>query len=301
MKINSITVNSLSFLLLLFCLLNSVFSQPDGLTKGERKVLTIKGLQYGFNFGVYFPGNATANYYNGLPNNTLSLKKILLDTFTYIGPGYSVNSVHDSIRNRNFNGDDFAIKEYPQHMRYSIAMNIGFYTKYNFNDNLGIYLEVNYSKLKTTDKVSIERLNMAMGSIQTPYYFTLLDKESRVDINLGMMKAFGPPRIFKPYMEGAFNLNNTRVLSADVNTGYHTYSYLNPYNEYYGIRDDGIGYGVVVGGGLQIVLSQAMVLYTGMDFTIKKIKLGDNKDFNLNSFLYVRLLFRNLISTSEDE
>ena len=73
------------------------FAQSHKMDKDVENFLTIKGLQYGFNFGVYFPSNATANYYNGDPSHTLSLKRTILDTFNYIGPGYTVNYIHDSI------------------------------------------------------------------------------------------------------------------------------------------------------------------------------------------------------------
>lgn len=292
---------------ILLLIYNSSFAQHSSRNKEANNIFKLKGLSYGFNFGAYIPSNKTANYYNGDSSHTLSLYRSIIDrNYFYHNQYYYGN--YDSIRNKIFNHYDFVIKELPQHMRYSVAINIGFYTKYNFNDNLGIYFEINYSKLKTTDKVSIDVLNTAYGSIQAPYFYDIMGKESRVDINLGVMKSFGTPRIFKPYIEGAFNLNNTRVLSADINFDYTengitknlTYSYLNQYNQYYSIRDDGIGYGIVAGGGIQTIVNQTIVLYTGFDLTLKKIHLGENNKFNLNSFIYFRFLFHNLITTKPE-
>ncbi len=288
-----------SLVLVFFCSLLNAQTGSD--EKEEQNYLKLKGLSYGFNFGVYFPGNKTANYYNGSGRN--NLHDAIISTTNYL---YQPRYIYDSIKNKIFK-NDFAIKELPQHMRYSVATNIGFYTKFNFDDNFGMYLEINHAKLKTTDKVTFDVFNGV--SIKNVSAYSIHAKESRVDINLGIMRSFGKRRIFKPYVEGAFNLNNTKVLSADINFDYTengitknlTYSYLYQDYQYFIKRDDGIGYGVLAGGGVQVIVNQAMLLYTGIDFTLKKIHLGDNKNYNLNSFIYLRLLFRNLISTKADE
>lgn len=281
--------------LLLYCTSLSIKAQDK-----EENPYKLKGLQYGFNFGVYFPSSKTANYYNGDPSHTLSLERAIIDKVDFNGNPIPENSFYKSIKDKEFNGDDFRIQELPLNMKYSVATNIGFQVKENVNDNIGIYLEFNYSKLKAEDRFSIERLNTIPGSIKVPYFYNLLAYESRIDINLGVSKCFGPPDRIKPYVEAALNLNNTKVMSADALIGDTKYSYLNPYNQYYNIRDDGIGYGYLLGGGLQVIVNQTIIMNAGLNFSLKKIHLGDNKKYNLNTILYIRLMFRKLISTSEN-
>lgn len=283
-----------SLILLFFYKFNYIYSQSPS----DDNPFYLKGLQYGFNFGVLFPSSKTANYYNGDQSNTLSLKRAIIDSGYWNG---SVNYTHKEIREKVFNGDDFEISELPLKMKYSVATNIGFYVKENIKDNIGVFLEFNFAKLTAEDKFSLERRNMPPGSIVEPYFFKLYAKESRVDINLGISKSFGTPQRFKPFASAGLNMNNTKVLSADALIGDSKYSYLNPYNEYYGIRDYGIGYGVLLGGGLQIIASQSLLMHTGIDFSLKKINLGDNKKYNLNTVFYIRLLFKSIISTKPDE
>ena len=291
------------FLIIASCLCIQLYSQDKYKSKDKEKdkeenPYILKGLQYGFNFGAYFPSNKTANYYDGEQSHTLSLYNAIMDSVYKKGDLYFINYNHQNIRESVFNGDDFIIKQYPDKIKYSVTTNVGFHVKENLNDNWGIYLEFNYSKLRAEGRFYLERLN-GLG-VQPLYPYNIIANESRVDINLGVCKSFGSPKPFKPFIEGALNFSNTKVISADAEIGGHSYSYLDPYDVQYGIRDYGIGYGALLGGGIQIIATQAIILHTGIDFSLKRIHLGDNKNTNLNTILYIRVLFHQLISTKSD-
>ncbi|MBP7496815.1 MAG: hypothetical protein KA792_04040 [Bacteroidales bacterium] len=257
----------------------------------------LRGLQYGFNIGVYIPNAKTANYYNGSGTNDLS--KVIMDTFNYAA---QYSGIHQQIRENALNGYDFKIRELAKNMNYSIALNIGFHSQYNFTSNTGIFVDFNYSKLTTQDAVQLELLNTPTGYLSNDKFrfCNITGKESRVDINLGLYKMFGDVKKFKPYYEFAFNINNTRVEEANINIPPLSFSYLNQYNEYYKIRDDGIGYGIQAGGGILVLFTETLILNAGANLAVKKINLGSYDNYGFNPNVYIRILFRNLISAKPE-
>jgi hypothetical protein len=258
------------------------------------------GLSYGFNFGAYFPNNKIASFYDGEPDNKLSLEKTIHTNYiySYSNGTTTANSSYIDINKNVFNSDGFYIYSYPLKMKYSAVTNIGFHAKYNFTDRMGMYIEFNYSKLKAIGNFSL--MDSIGRNYKKAYDCSLLATESRVDMNLGLTKSFGKPGRFMPYAEAALNMNNTIVISADALVGGNKYSYLDPYYQQFHYRYGGIGFGTLLGGGFQIIATQTLVLHTGIDFSLKRIHLGDNSAYSLNTVLYIRILFYKLITTTPE-
>ncbi len=290
------------FIIISVSISGHLYSQEYDDNGNEIFHLHLQGLQYGFNFGSYFPNNKVAAYYNGEPGHALSLTNTIGSKFIvdYANQtNYSVlNSSYQNISNSVFHGDSFKIYSYPLKMKYTAAVNIGFHARYNFTDRLGIYFEINYSKLRAQGEFSMMDLN-GYG-IQSSVNYSLLATETRVDMNLGMTKSLGKPGRFMPYVEAGLNLNNTSVLTADALVENGTYSYLNPYYDYLNKRYGGIGNGALLGGGIQIIATPTLILNTGIDFSLKKIHLGNNSAYSLNTVLYIRILFYKLITTKPE-
>ncbi len=282
-------------------LISDLHNSTPKLSKEDSAEYSIKGFQWGFNFGTYRANNATANYYNG-ESETNNLNDIIGND-PYTGTwnntyNYTYNEIKEEL------GYDFEIAELPERMKYDIAFALGFYVKYNINSNTGFFMDFNYVKLKANN---IFTLRLKNGYDIVPNYECYINgAEERFDIDLGICKIYGQPNRYKPFVELAFNINNTRVKEA---TAYIespnktlSYSFLSPYNEYYNLRDDGIGYGVYVGTGIQIIISESFLLYSGVNIQMKQINLGEYKEkYRLQENFFIRLVFKNLISSSQDD
>jgi len=171
--------------------------------------------------------------------------------------------------------------------------------KYNLSDNIAIFGDFNYAKLTTVDQFSIQLYTGDQISDRAIIFNKIKGEEQRYDINLGIFMTFGKPALIKPYIQAAFNLNNTIVKDASVEFRNDsvagskpiTFSFLNPYNKYYNIRDWGLGYGALVGAGFRLMLNDKFLTYLGGDFSMKHIYLGDNKGFHPSGLIYFRILY----------
>ena len=265
--------------------------------KGDDPLSTKDLFEYGFNFGLYMPNNNTANYYNG--NNSINnLQNLIGPTWTPTGTPadtVSYNPFYKQIR--DYYSRDFEIKELPTHMRYNKPIAIGFHLKYNLSDNIAIFGDFNYAKLTTIDQFSIQFAGIPISN-NNPFFNKIRGVEQRYDINVGIFMTFGKPSLIKPYVQAAFNLNNTIVKDASVEfrndsvtTQSYTFSFLNPYYKYYNLRDWGLGYGALVGAGFRLMLNDKFLTYIGADLSMKHIYLGDNKGFYPSGLIYFRILY----------
>jgi hypothetical protein len=274
------------------------------LSKEDSAEYSVKGFQWGFNFGTYFANNATANYYNGT-NETNNLNAIIGND-PYTGTwNNTYNYTHDEIKEEL--GYEFEIAELPERMKYDIAFALGFYVKYNINNNTGFFADFNYVKLKANNIFTLDLYDGYDIAQNLECYIN--GAEERYDIDLGICKTYGQANRYKPFVELAFNINNTKVKQATayIESLTHpnkilSYSFLSPYNGYYNLRDDGIGYGVYVGTGIQIILSESFLLYSGVNIQMKQINLGEYKEkYRLQENFFIRLVFKNLISSSQND
>ncbi len=278
-------------------------------TKADDPLSTKGFLEYGFNFGMYFANNNTANYYNG-SNNINNLEKLIgpemwnangtpADT-TYVNP------YHKQIK--ELYRHEFEIKELPQRMRYNKPTAIGFHLKYNVSDHMAIFGDFNYAKLTTVDQFSIQLITGDQISNRAVIFNKIKGTEQRYDINVGVFMTFGKSSLIKPFVQAAFNLNNTLVKDASVEFRNDsvtkqtlTFSFLNPYYNYYNMRDWGLGYGVLAGGGLRLMLNDKFLTYIGGDVSMKHIYIGDNKGFHPHGLVYIRILYNMRLLKKKEE
>jgi hypothetical protein len=250
-----------------------------------------KGWNFGMNFGVYFPNSATANYYDGQQNDIL--KKVIFD--------YPQN--YENIK--NYFNSDFNISEYPLKMHYNNPIYVGFIVKYGLSVNTNLFAEMNYAKLTTNDAFTIKLFNAPNGITQPIQIGTLAGSERRTDINLGLRENFGEVNIFMPYAETSFNINSVKVLEAKAMIAGQTFDINNPnfnpnlqYNTNYNQYIGGVGYGINISGGLQIIFNEKYSFDIGATLSKKQIKIPDNDKYLTQYIVYLRIMFHN---TKHDE
>ncbi len=256
----------------------------------------IKGWQAGFSLGLYRANKYSANYYNGMSsrNNLYNI----IGKNKYAAYPYNYNYNYDNIKEMLGYDYDLDTTSLPVNMRYDIAVNVGFYAKYNFNNNTGIFFEVNYAKLKTK---GVFTLNIENGiDLQAKEQFYLNGAEERVDINMGICKTFGPPEMIKPYYELALNMNNCTPVEMTAYIRDMSFSYFSTYDTYYNLPRGGIGFGVTAGSGVQINLAENFVVYSGIYLSYKNMHLEEYEDYRLHEHFFIRFLYKNFISSREE-
>jgi len=255
--------------------------------------------EFGVNFGTYFADKYTANYYNGSEQNVNKLSYVWSNYYWYREIALALQS-----------SDTVIIRGLPTDMHYTVALTGGLFLRYNFVRNWGLFFEFNYAKLKTDDGLTVE--------VDPPTYLREPDlrilgihgSESRMNIDLGIHRKFGiSTSIMNMFIQAAFNLNYTRVLTSSINVIDREYSLINIYGDQYYIPNTslqeynviqgGVGYGLKVGGGLGFNFTRQIGLELGFSMYYVTLNLEGYRKFNPSFDVYVRLLLSNLISRQD--
>ena len=254
--------------------------KTDTLTITSERVKEPLRYSYGINLGGYFANPATANYYNGSGRNSLE---------TAITRQHTYNRIRESL------GYDFELPEepqqyLPQNMRYNSSMLVGVFGNLHFN-RISLLVDFNYVSLRLQDQFMLRILTGEPGLIGHDLRrFNIEGTEERMDIKVGMQQLFPlEDRNVHPYIEGGFNMINTRVKGNRVEIAGTSYNILNLADARYGFRDDGISFGVYAGGGLKMDVGESYAVLLGGIANYAKINLGDYDSYNLHFSIFIRL------------
>lgn len=238
-------------------------------------------FSYGLNLGAYIANNATGNYYNGSGRNNL------VETLTR---QHTYNRIREAL------GYDFEFpgephQYLPQSMSYSPAMLVGVFGSLHFNHKTSLIAEFNYTRLRLQDQFMLRILRGDPGLIDHDIErFNILGTEERSDIRIGIQRIF-PLREQQvhPYLEAGANMINTKARENRVQIAGSTYSILNLTDVRYGLRDDGISFGLYAGGGLKMDVGENYALLLGAIGNYASINLGDNSQYNMHYSIFIRL------------
>lgn len=244
-----------------------------------------EGWFFGMNFGGYFANKKTANYYNGYGTNNL-YNTIIVNYYNY-----------QQIKENKFNSLDYKISGLPDNMRYSPAINLGFHIGRTFQNNLSVFFEAVYAKLKTTDYVTLQVYDQSSQTSEPVIKKEAISgEEERVDLNVGLRQPFYESNV-SPFMGIGLNFNNLNSTKSAVNIEGLTYSIVDPIFSVYNRKQGGVGYGAFVCGGIEIKLNEKIKIDIGANISYKKINLSDENNFlvdkakfSFNSSAYILLL-----------
>ncbi|MDD3877041.1 MAG: hypothetical protein PHT69_10495 [Bacteroidales bacterium] len=251
-------------------------------------ILQNLGLQVGISVGLYLPDNQTANYYNSTKDNRLY--HVIMD--------YPYN--YQALR-EYYNYEVHLDSNYlPRNMKFTPALNLTFAVNYFFNPNNIFIFDFSYAKLTSNDAffLVIEDLSnlttepvLAMGKIW--------GKEERMNINIGYGRSFGKPKRIKPFWEIGFNINDTRVLENKASIAGFTYDIRDPYNQYYGLKEGGIGMGFFASQCVLFNVSEAFSMHLGVNFSMKTVGLiEEGMPMNKEWSFFLRIMYKNLFGGS---
>lgn len=237
---------SKSHLVLLYILFILIGSHP-----GMMSAQTGSGLSFSLDAGVLRANNATANFYNGAPQNANTINRILHSQ------AYG-QEIWQNLKNQGFITD--AIGSYSQlnvveygDMQYKIAFQLGMGFRYEYNGGWAWLMRFDYAKLNAVGAFNLSRDNNT-GIISGNRYVTcdIAGEENRINIDLGIAKRFYLSSGQFVGLEMGGNLNNTKVISNDIRIAGETYSILDVWNgespsaysaSYEYINQGGLGYG----------------------------------------------------------
>ncbi|MBC8147876.1 MAG: hypothetical protein H8E98_07835, partial [Bacteroidetes bacterium] len=205
--------------------------------------------------------------------------------------------------NRELNvNDTFILQELPAQMKYDPAVLIGFYARGEMSKTLGIILQFNYQNLKTTDFFTINIDPVIYLTEPDLRLYTIYGSEKRINIDVGISKIFRPKEKTQIFIEGGFNLNNTKVVESKIQIENLEYSLVNVYLnqnyvpnsnlQEYAINQGGIGFGTFLSSGVKLNFSDAISIDPGATLYWKSIHLEGYDYTKLHYSFYVRMIFK---------
>ena len=257
------------------------------LTDPDAATYSNVGWQVGIGFGLYLPGNASANYYNGSGIN--SLHRVLIDNI------YNYQALRDRF-NYDFVLDSTNL---PQNMKYSPAILLQAISKYNFDENNGFIIDVGYAKLTTTDAFTLI-INDPANTNTDPRVEIgkIWGTEERVNFNFGYIRTFGKPQKIKPFIEAGVNVNDTKLKENKAQVLTFTYSIVDPTDAYYGYKQGGIGYGYYLSSGFLFNVGDNFAAHIGANFSMKKINLLPDPKYSKELVIFMRLMYKNVFGNN---
>ncbi len=273
---------------LLFFNISLGFSQRAH--EDEEPVKQNKSWGFGINIGAAFANKYQANFYNGAEGNQNALSYIL-------------NNSYNRADIRRVLNDTFSIVGMPTKMRYNPAAAIGFILKKNFNNNIGVFVQFNYMKFTASDMFTLKIGNMPSGysdSVNT-LDCKIWGKEQRINIDIGVSgQMYFAPKIYG-FLEGGFNLNNTRVVENKIAIKTLEYSIINIYGgqpyvpntqlQEYKVHEGGLGIGAFVTPGIKFQFNDNVAVDILGSIYWAKINLMHYNTFRPQFNLGIRFMF----------
>lgn len=268
------------------------------------KLLPLRGFSLTIDAGATLPARHHANFYNGRPENTNTINRIMHSE------AYG-NSIWNNLVDQGLISPS-AIQTYNQlrvaeyaDMKYSITYQIGLGVRYDFEGrNTAIFARFDYMKLTAKGAFNLYSgaSTSTLSNINQFISCGIWGNETRTYIDFGVSKAipFNPMLHF--VVDAGINLNHYRVQSNDVEIGGATYSILDTWggqspmmnSQSYEYYQTGIGYGAFASPCLRLILPHSMAADLGISCYYNKITLPGYSQFAPQFTLFMRFILNNL-------
>ena len=267
-------------------------------------ILPLKGFSVTIDAGGTYAGKYHANFYNGIPENTNTIDRIL-HSEAYGNPIWN-NLVDQGLINPSAIGTykQLQVAEYAK-MSYAITYQVGIGFRYDFKgSNSAIFARFNYSKLTAKGAFNLYSgaSTSTLSNMNQYIPCDIWGTESRTYIDLGFSKSIPLNPMFHFVADIGFNINHIHVLSNDVEIGGETYSILDVWggreplmnSQSYEYYQTGIGYGVFAAPCLRLLLPHSMAADLGVNCYYNKINLPNYDKFAPQFTLFLRFILNNL-------
>ncbi len=264
----------------------------------------LRGFSVTIDAGGTYAGKFHSNFYNGIPENTNTIERIL-HSEAY-GNSIWNNLADQGLINPSAIGtyNQLKVAEYAD-MHYAITYQIGIGFRYDFEGrNTAVFARFNYSKLTAKGAFNLYSgaSTSTLSNMNQYIPCDIWGTESRTYIDLGLSKSIPMNPMLHFVADIGLNINHIRVLSNDVEIGGSTYSILDVWGGHYPMMNSqtyeyyqtGIGYGVFVAPCLRLMLPHSMAADLGVNCYYNKINLPNYDKFAPQFTLFLRFILNNL-------
>lgn len=270
--------NLLTIILLFFS--TALLAQEDLYDLSEEEKDTSK-IFFGFNLGVYFPNNNTADLYTGRPDVT----------------SYGIEQIFNQPQNRQIFDDYFQapyqIAEYPFEPRYKTAVELGFHMGYALHPDLSVYLDFNIAQLDFEQFFTVQ-IDDPTNRLPEPRLerFAIIGEENRFNLNIGFQYNYFKGETSMAYVAGFANLNNTEMQSNYIVIDNIEYSIFHQNNDQPDLQPGGIGNGGGFGLGFKFEFSERIWADLTYNAAYTRINLTEQfNEYGLQNSIGIRVIW----------
>jgi hypothetical protein len=252
-------------------------------------------VEFGINFGAYFPNKYPANFYNGTPENVNNINYVLSNPtwFREIRLSLGIGETDTSTQ--------VTVDGYPTNMHYNIGFTGGLFLRVNLNRRNGIFLEANYVRMQAADAVTILIYNPYSPYALPDYRMEqVIGKEGRVMIDLGYQRSFPMKSRINLFIQGGGTMCYTQMIKSVFVVEGKEYNLVNVYgsqgyqpgynNQTYNVNQNAFGFGGYLGAGAGIPLTDVFGIEPGFFTHFYPVNLQGYPDFRAAFALYLRIL-----------
>jgi hypothetical protein len=277
------------FVICLLLIPSLTFSQKHHKSDEDNEIPKNKSWSFSINTGAAFASKYHANFYNGAEGNQNEIKFIL-------GNYYLNQEIQRAVN------DTFTLVGMPTNMKYQPAFAVGFTIKKKFNDHFGAFAQFNFSRLKAVDAFTLKIGSTPTGTMfPNTKNYPIWGKEDRINIDLGVSGEIKLANKIYGFLEGGFNINNTRVKENSIAIEDLQYSIINVYAnqtyvpgtqmQEYPIKEGGLGIGAFLSPGIEFRFNENVAVDLLGSVYYSKINLMHYSTFGLHYNAMIRFVF----------
>jgi len=244
---------------------------------------TQRGLMIGIHAGALFADNNDAFYYNGDPNKSNSIIRIL-----------NIESYQRQIFEQY---NDYINKNkiyYPTKVSYTPAVLFGLDIAYRINSSSNIVCAFQFAQVQASAQFSAELATPSPDIIDgiKMVYGEINAKESRFDIELAYEHIFPQQSGFNPLIGLGGNFNALKVLEHKMNLGSINASLTNTSDTYYKNKQPGgTGFGFFGEIGIETLIKERYTTQLIYKASKKQIALIADKTMSFTNEIFLRVYF----------
>ena len=275
------------------CISLIIASSASGQRSSSANDMELKKLFIGVNSAGYFANKNTANFYNGFERGGIAR---VINTQVY----------KDQIDQQLIY--DWTFGQFPEEMKYSVALQLGVHLGYHVNENFALIADVDIINLKVKDFVTFSIDDPNNGSPEpTIETMPILGEEKRLNINVGFQNYLSEENNTFFYWSMALNVSSTKFVNNTMKVRQNTYYIGDPLwvgnvnaftgavvNENGRTKPGGIGFGGVAGIGVKFKFNPNFIFDLGYNLNYSTINLTDyqltNKTRGVHHSLFVRII-----------
>ncbi|MBI9033102.1 MAG: hypothetical protein JEZ03_01395 [Bacteroidales bacterium] len=251
-------------------------------------------FKYGGFAGVFFANNATAMFYNGAGDNSVS--RILL-----------VPEIRDNIEvelNRTYE-----LGEMPKKMKYNPSNCLGFYGSYFLNEKNAINVDIGFTRLKSSSVFRLDYTNLPPDHLTDDTYFMgeIYGEEKRYLIDFGYQHFWAVGNKIDFYAEAGITFSNVEVIASKIKIGNLEYNiktnYTNPnaIQQYGDVKQGQVGMGAYAVAGLEYQFNPSISIEPVLKVYYSQNRLPDFDEMYFHFAPSIRIAFKAMFEVIREE